>query len=177
MRPKNKFKITGCEPVSMSILPQKRRSSHADIGEPPNHETLGNLNTFSTENLFTTTTTKQNPSTLYFLGQRYAEIHKAPSVNDAGCFPHDRNLDSGFIGIGQSSGLRTFSKLNPQSNSYCLSTGATGICEKIMITGRTCSRNPRLPTSLRLGGPAFDNEPLKPAFSGDRKSRLLNLFL
>ena len=74
--------------------------------------------------LFTTTTKQNNHTTQHALGQRSAEIPKNPLRGNTCCFPQDRNLDTGFIGIGQCSGLRTLYKSNAStfisSDSYSL---------------------------------------------------------
>ena len=75
--------------------------------------------------LFTTTTKQNNHETQHALGQRSAGILKIPLRGNTCCFPQDRNLDTGFIGIGQCSGLRTLYKSNAStfisSDSYSLS--------------------------------------------------------
>ncbi len=74
-----------------------------------------------------TTTKQNNDTTQHVLGQRSVEILEATFTYVAKCFPQDRNLDTGFIGIGQCSGLRTLynSNVDPiiTSTSYTLEEG------------------------------------------------------
>ena len=96
-----------------------QRPSCADVGPWVAQCIPGNLINFNRVNLFTTT--KQNPTTQHALGQRSAEIHKDPLAEDTDCFSQDRNLNTGFIGIGQYSGLRTLFTLNTQPFALSIS--------------------------------------------------------
>ena len=118
---------SGCE-VALSALASPATSFESSIFIPRcNHRYPSKApHFFFNAVLFTTTTTtkQNNHTTQHALGQRSAEIPKNPLRGNTCCFPQDRNLDTGFIGIGQCSGLRTLYKSNAStfisSNSYSL---------------------------------------------------------
>ena len=163
--------------VSVSSWSSKQRPSCADIALV-NRCIPGNFNIFNTVNLFTTTT-KQNPTTQHALGRRSAEIYKVPPTGETLCFPQDRNLDSGFIGIGQCSGLRTLFKLFTQPLSHSFSEGTT--CPDKRIAEHSSYSSVSLQSPIK---PSFqfcefvlNDEPFRPGLTGSCKFPGLYPFL
>ena len=133
--------------------------------------------------LFTTTTKQNNHTTQHALGQRSAEIPKNPLRGNTCCFPQDRNLDTGFIGIGQCSGLRTLYKSNA---STFISSDSYSLSEDISDAGGSNARHHShystnfqevcMSVSLSSGCVSV-NEFSVPSITGNFHLPTLNLFL
>ena len=138
---------------------------------------------FSMQFCFTTTTKQNNHTTQHALGQRSAEILKNPLRGNTCCFPQDRNLDTGFIGIGQCSGLRTLYKSNA---STFISSDSYSLSEDISDAGGSDARHhshystnfQEVCMSLSLSsGCVSVNEFSMPSITGNFHLPTLNLFL